>query len=307
MAIGFKSVLGKIARPLINALEPPFPLHVGSLSPHFTLRGHDGQQVSTHDLAGNFSFVLVFYPGDDTPTCSEQLAEFNARLDEFTAASVKVFGVNQAGTESHRNFARKLNLSFPLLVDDGLQVAQAWWAARKGVPLTYRTVYLVDKQRVVRFAERGKPDVETVLSLATTAGNRGFRDDEAKLAKEEGLSYTDDITPAKALRMWKELPEYLLVDIRPGWEYAEGHLAQAYNIPVDDLPKRLAELGPKTRPVFVLDNKGIAGGGAAQYIFGLGYQSVYHIGGGMYYWEEKMGTKNLIKGPGPGWKGNDAY
>lgn len=296
-SIGVKKVLGKVAGPVIARLAPPFPLHVGSVAPHFTLRAHDGQQISTHDLEGNSSFVLIFYPGDDTPGCTEQLKQFNARLDDFARAGIRVFGINPANADSHRAFAEKLGLRIPLLVDEGRRVAVEYWAARKHLPFVFRTVYLIDRQRVVRFSERGMPDVGRVLEVGTTAGTRGFRDEQTKAENAAGLGYTDDITPAKALRMWKELDDYILVDIRPAWEFEEGHLPQAYNIPVDDLPRRLDELGPKDRPVFVIDNKGIAGGGAAQFIFARGWTRTYHISGGMYYWEEKMGSKNFVKGP----------
>lgn len=295
-SFGVRKVLGKVAGPLMDRLAPPFPLHVGSVAPHFTLRAHDGQQASTHDMQGNTSFLLVFYPGDDTRVCTEQLKEFDARLDDFARAGIRVFGVNQASADSHRAFAAKAGLRIPLLVDEGCRVAVDYWAARRGLPVTFRTVYFVDRQRVVRFSERGRPDVAKLLDLAASAGNRGFRDEQAKADNAAGLGYTDDVTPAKALRMWKELPDYVLVDIRPAWEFEEGHLPQAFNVPVDDLAARLGELGPKDRPVFVVDNKGIAGGGAAQFIFGQGYTRTYHVAGGMYYWEEKMGTKGLVKG-----------
>ena len=51
--------------------------------------------------------LLVFYPKDDTPVCSTQLAEYNDNLDEFIKNGIKVVGINADTVQSHLDFCTK--------------------------------------------------------------------------------------------------------------------------------------------------------------------------------------------------------
>jgi peroxiredoxin Q/BCP len=51
------------------------PLAPGTAAPDFIATDDEGRTVSLSGLRGR-NVVLVFYPGDDTPTCTTQLCEF---------------------------------------------------------------------------------------------------------------------------------------------------------------------------------------------------------------------------------------
>src|SRR5574341_1287859 len=89
------------------------PLAVGTPAPDFTLRDDSGAAVQLSALRGQ-SVVLVFYPGDDTPTCRKQLCEFRDRWDAARARNTLVFGVNPWGAPSHAKFRARHALPFPL-------------------------------------------------------------------------------------------------------------------------------------------------------------------------------------------------
>ncbi len=107
--------------------------------------------------------VLVFYPGDNTSVCTKQLCEFRDRWPDVTAKDTIVFGVNPQSREKHTRFIARYRFPFPLLVDEDQKVARQYSAS--GL-LVKRTVYLVGKSGIIRFAERGKPDPATVLTTA---------------------------------------------------------------------------------------------------------------------------------------------
>lgn len=136
------------------------PLPVGSQAPDFTLKDHEGRDVRLSSLRGQ-RVMLVFYPGDDTPTCSLQLSELRDVNDELEAHGIQMFGVNPASEVSHQKFIRKLCLPFPLLVDRGGHVAKLYncgfWL------LVRRTVYVIGADGRIEFAERGKPTPECVF------------------------------------------------------------------------------------------------------------------------------------------------
>lgn len=140
----------------------PDPLPVGSPAPDFSLPDQDGKTVSLHDLRGS-NVVLVFYPGDDTTVCRRQLCEFRDRWADAQKKNTLVFGVNPQKAASHAKFIGKSRLPFPLLVDQGQQMGALY--RTKGL-VVRRTVYLIGPDGVIRFAKRGTPEAEVVLSHA---------------------------------------------------------------------------------------------------------------------------------------------
>lgn len=139
------------------------PLAPGTPAPDFTLEDQDGFPVTLSTMRGR-NVVLIFYPRDETPVCRQQLCEFRDEAKLAAAKNAVVFGVNPGTAVSHSGFQGKLNLPFPLLVDEGSRVAELYKA--KGILMTVRTVYLIDKEGRIAYARRGKPDPKEVLAGA---------------------------------------------------------------------------------------------------------------------------------------------
>jgi peroxiredoxin Q/BCP len=139
------------------------PLEVGAKAPDFLLSDQDGRSVKLSDFRGKKNVVLIFYPGDDTSTCTKQLCEFRDDYAALSGTDTIVFGVNPQTAESHRRFIAKRDYPFSLLVDTGQSVAQNYHAS--GL-IVKRTVYLVGKSGIVRFAQRGRPSPAVVLETA---------------------------------------------------------------------------------------------------------------------------------------------
>ena len=138
------------------------PLPVGAEAPDFELPDQDGNAVRLSDFRGK-NVVLVFYPGDDTPTCTKQLCEFRDAWADAKKSNTAVFGVNPWSEGSHVKFRAKYKLPFPLLVDKGQRVGSLYRASSL---IVRRTVYLIGPDGRIRYAERGKPDPAAVLAAA---------------------------------------------------------------------------------------------------------------------------------------------
>ena len=69
-----------------------------------------------------------------------------------------------------------------------------------------------------------------------------------------------------------------LVDVRTAGEFSEGHLKGAVNIPVDELAKRMAEIGPKDAPVVVYCRSGKRSARAKQMLLDAGFKLVHDLG-----------------------------
>ena len=140
----------------------PDILAEGETAPQFHLHASDG---SWYELDDQLWTVLVFYPADDTPGCTSQLSEFQTHLAEFSELGCRVIGVNPEPRPQHRAFADKAGLTFPLLEDHSMEMIRQYACSYKvlGMERVVRTVYLINPQRKIRFANRGAPPVEAVL------------------------------------------------------------------------------------------------------------------------------------------------
>ena|SRR6266545_684443 len=137
-------------------------LPVGAKAPDFSVKDDSGKTVTLSALRGK-NVVLVFYPGDDTPTCTKQLCEFRDRWEQAKMRNVLVFGVNPWSAAKHAKFREKFHFPFPLLVDEGQKIGKLYNTS--GV-IVKRTVYLIGPDGAIRYAKRGKPAPEEVLAAA---------------------------------------------------------------------------------------------------------------------------------------------
>lgn len=100
----------------------------GDDAPNFALPvlNGEGETWSLDDVQGEKNVVLYFYPKDDTPGCTLEACAFQQDLSSFDEHDAIVVGVSGDSLESHRKFAAKHQLSFPLLSDGDHAVAKAY-------------------------------------------------------------------------------------------------------------------------------------------------------------------------------------
>jgi peroxiredoxin Q/BCP len=98
------------------------PLAVGNPAPDFSLPDADGTLYSLDSLRGQ-RVVLYFYPRDNTPGCTKEACGFRDAYAAYQAQGVVVLGVSTDDAKSHGKFAAKYALPFPLLIDEGGEVA----------------------------------------------------------------------------------------------------------------------------------------------------------------------------------------
>lgn len=143
----------------------------GTKAPDFALPDQEGRVHRLSDCAGHW-VVLYFYPKDNTPGCSQEARDFNSLLDRFEALGAVVLGVSKDSVESHRRFAAKLGLRFPLLADPETEAIRAYsaWGKKKLYGKVYegtiRSTVLIDPEgRVARVwpKVRVKGHAESVL------------------------------------------------------------------------------------------------------------------------------------------------
>lgn len=144
-------------------------LTIGDTAPAFSIFDQNGALFNLSDFKDKKFVVLIFYPGDETPVCTQQLCAIRDNYDDFAKHDAVVFGVNPASDKSHQKFIKKNNLPFPLLIDVKSKVASEYQA--KGALMNIRTVYVIDKNGKIVFAKRGKPSVAEIINSITGGTN----------------------------------------------------------------------------------------------------------------------------------------
>jgi peroxiredoxin (alkyl hydroperoxide reductase subunit C) len=88
----------------------------GVPAPDFTLADQDGNELSLADLRGQTT-VLVFYPLDFSPVCTDQLNVYQEVLEDLERDGVRLVGISVDSAFSHKAFRQHLRLDMPLLAD----------------------------------------------------------------------------------------------------------------------------------------------------------------------------------------------
>jgi peroxiredoxin Q/BCP len=140
-------------------------IEVGGEAPDFTVLNDEGARFHLADLRGFRRAMLVFYPKDFTPGCTDQLIQIRKNLEHLRGASIEPIGVNPGDAESHKAFRKEHGLTFDLLVDENADVARAYGALKPGGEGIQRSVVIVGKDGKVIFAEHGAPPWQRILSV----------------------------------------------------------------------------------------------------------------------------------------------
>lgn len=135
-------------------------LQEGDAAPDFEMNDASGRTWSLRGLKGQ-KVILYFYPADDTPGCTTESCDFRDSSAALKAAGYTVLGVSPQGAESHKRFAEKYSLNFPLLVDEGLEATRAFGAFKElgnyeDIPLRVkRSTFVIDEDGRVALALYG--------------------------------------------------------------------------------------------------------------------------------------------------------
>jgi thioredoxin-dependent peroxiredoxin len=151
----------------INAYAESAPAP-GTRAPDFTLRDQQGEVRKLADFRGKW-LVLYFYPKDDSPGCTTEACSFRDGQALISGLGAQVVGVSIDDSSSHRAFADKHQLPFPLLADVDGTVAARYGALSdwKLVKFAKRETFLIDPQGVVRKAySKVDPDTHAAQVLS---------------------------------------------------------------------------------------------------------------------------------------------
>ena len=153
-----------VAAPAAAGGEQP---KAGDPAPGFELIDQNGDMHSLEDYRDKW-VVLYFYPKDGTPGCTTEACEFRDNIFAFDELGCQILGVSLDDDVSHKKFAEKYSLPFPLADTRGSTSDAYGVKARMfGMTVAKRQTFLIDPDgNVARHYEDVDPDDHSKKVLA---------------------------------------------------------------------------------------------------------------------------------------------
>lgn len=165
---------GKMLTCIYDAWEEAImSISVGQAAPDFTLKDQSQKEVKLSDFAGKKRVVLVFYPLDWSPTCTNEHACFVNDMRSFDTLDAEVLGVSVDSVWSHKAYAEKMGIKYSLLADfhprGAMSEKYGVYLPEKGI--TGRSIIIIDKGGKVAWVKNY--DIPVVPDLKEVAAALG--------------------------------------------------------------------------------------------------------------------------------------
>ena len=131
------------------------PLQVGQLAPDFTLLNQDKNPITLSDYRGKKKVMLLFYPMDFSPICTQEHCTFGPAFDLLNGpdADTVVFGISTDSPYSHAAFRKQYSIPYDLLADTSRKVVKAYglFAGEEPYNCGKRGTVIIDRDGKVAF------------------------------------------------------------------------------------------------------------------------------------------------------------
>lgn len=141
-------------------------LKEGMKAPWFEGTDQNGKTIRLSDYAGK-KIVLYFYPKDNTPGCTAESCNLRDNYKDMIKAGFEVIGISMDSEKSHKSFAAKYSLPFPLIADTEKKIITDYgvWKEKSLYGKTFlgiaRTTFIIDEKGII----------EKIISKVDTKGH----------------------------------------------------------------------------------------------------------------------------------------
>ncbi len=139
------------------------PLAIGEKAPNFHLPATYARILDTKDFQGKKNLLMIFCPPENSdPKNTDYLCSIRDHAPEIKGMNVEIIGVSPSNQRFQSIFAYRHNLPFPFLIDEKKECLADFQAVEEDGSIA-PTTYIIDREYVIRLAERGFPDVSQLL------------------------------------------------------------------------------------------------------------------------------------------------
>ena len=128
---GFLAIIA--AAVLLVACPQSSAIEVGQGAPDFSLANADAKNVSLADFKGK-AIILNFF-ANWCPPCRGEIPDFVALQKKYGDKGFTFIGVSLVGAQESKDFAAKMGINYPILIDDG-KVSTLYGPVRS-IPTTF--------------------------------------------------------------------------------------------------------------------------------------------------------------------------
>lgn len=145
-------------------------MNIGDVAPEFSLKDQTQQEIKLSDYRGKKRVVLVFYPLDFSPVCTNEHACFVNDMKRFEQLDAQVLGVSVDSAFAHKAFADKMGISYPLLADFQPRgaVGSKYGIFYEDKGITGRAIFIIDRDG--KLAWQKDYGIPVVPDMAEVAG-----------------------------------------------------------------------------------------------------------------------------------------
>ncbi|MEE9600320.1 MAG: redoxin domain-containing protein [Thermoplasmata archaeon] len=138
---------------------------MGEKAPTFRMPATYARIMDTKDFLGKKNLLLIFCPpGDSSPENTEYLCSIRDQAKEMKALNVEIIGISPASQRFQSIFAYRNNLPFPFLIDERKECLADFHTVEADGTIA-PTTYVIDREYIIRMAERGFPEVAQVIEV----------------------------------------------------------------------------------------------------------------------------------------------
>jgi peroxiredoxin Q/BCP len=141
-------------------------LKEGLKAPWFEGIDQNGNVVKLSDFTGK-KIVLYFYPKDNTPGCTVEACNLRDNYGSFLKKGFTVIGVSPDNEKSHKGFAGKNSIPFPLIADTSKKILNDYgvWGEKKMYGKSFngviRTTFIINEKGII----------EKIITKVDTSGH----------------------------------------------------------------------------------------------------------------------------------------
>ncbi len=131
----------------------PKKLEIGDKIPKFFLNLSNNTVINSKDLIGK-TFVIYFYPKDNTPGCTNEAKDFSHLFKDFEKLNVEIIGISKDSIKTHQNFIEKHKLKIKLGSDLEGKVIEKFgvWVEKK----MYGRIYMGIERSSFLISDKGR-------------------------------------------------------------------------------------------------------------------------------------------------------
>jgi peroxiredoxin len=148
-------------------------LKVGQQAPEFELMNQDKNKLKLSDYRGKKKVILLFYPMDFSPVCTEEHCSFGPELGRIAKDDqTVVFGVSCDSPFCHTAFRKQYNIPYDLLSDPTRKMVKAYgmWAGEEPYNCSKRGTVIIDQAgRIAFYKEQPMREARKVEELEQAA------------------------------------------------------------------------------------------------------------------------------------------